>query len=63
MTKSPTKIIHIMNHPPAYEEYADKPRPAINWDTPNGSWVGIWGYDWSDQLASEILKCSMVILI
>ncbi len=50
------KIIHIMNHPPAYEEYADKPRPGINWDTPNGSWVGIWDYDWSDQLASQILK-------
>lgn len=45
-----------MNHPPAYEEYSDKPRPVINWNTPNGNWVGIWGYDWSDQLASEILK-------
>lgn len=45
-----------MNHPPAYEEHSNKPRPVINWDTPDGSWVGIWGYDWSDQLASEILK-------
>lgn len=45
-----------MNRSPAYKEYANKSRPAINWDTPEDSWVGIWGYDWSDQLASEILK-------
>jgi glycosyltransferase involved in cell wall biosynthesis len=51
-----SKIIHIISHPPAYEEYADKPRPGINWDTPNGSWVGIWGYDWADQIANEVLK-------
>ena len=50
------KIIHIMNHPPAYEEYSNQPRPDWNWNTPDGSWVGIWGYDWSDQLASQILK-------
>lgn len=56
MKKSPIKIIHIMTHPPAYEEYADKPRPANNWDTPNGSWVGIWGYDWADLLSIEISK-------
>jgi len=49
-------IIHIINHPPAYEEYSDKPRPDVNWDTPDGLWVGIWGYDWSDLLASEVLK-------
>ncbi len=45
-----------MNHAPAYVEYENKPRPTVNWDTPTGSWVGIWGYDWSDQIASEILK-------
>lgn len=45
-----------MTHPPAYEEYADKPRPATNWDTPNGSWVGIWGYDWADLLSVEVRK-------
>ncbi len=58
MTKSTVKIIHIMNHPPAYEEYAEKPRPEINWDTPNGSWVGIWGYDWADLLSIETRKLS-----
>jgi hypothetical protein len=41
MQKSIAKLIHIINHPPAYEEYEDKPRPAINRDTPNGNWVGI----------------------
>ena len=56
MTKFTAKVIHIMNHPPTYEEHANKPRPSINWDTPINGWVGIWGYDWSDQLASEILK-------
>lgn len=45
-----------MNHPPAYEEYANKPRPAVNWDTPNGSWVGIWGNDWPDLIAIECIK-------
>jgi len=43
-----------MTHPPAYDEYSDKPRPQWNWNTPNGSWVGIWGYDWSDLLAVEV---------
>jgi len=49
-------VIHIMSHPPAYEEYANQPRPKINWDTPDGSWVGIWGYAWSDVLAIECRK-------
>jgi hypothetical protein len=50
------KVIHVMNHPPAYEEYSDMPRPHWNWNTPDGSWVGIWGYDWSDLLAIEVRK-------
>ncbi|MGA2408326.1 MAG: glycosyltransferase [Bacteroidales bacterium] len=49
-------VIHIMTHPPAYEEHSDKPRPECNWDTPDGSWVGIWGYDWADQLAIEVSR-------
>jgi len=50
------KIINIIPHPPAYELYINEPRPKINWNTPNGSWVGIWGYDWADQIGNEILK-------
>lgn len=45
-----------MSHCPAYEEYSDKPRPAVNWDLPDGSWIGIWGYDWADLLAIEVRK-------
>lgn len=47
-------IIHIINHPPAYAEYYNHPRPVWNWDTPNNSWVGIGGYDWADLLANEV---------
>lgn len=50
------RVIHIMDHPPAYNEYANQARPEINWDTPDGSWVGIWGYDWVDLLAIEVRK-------
>jgi glycosyltransferase involved in cell wall biosynthesis len=50
------KIINIMNHPPAYDEYTNKPKPAINWDIPDNNWVGIWGYDWSDLIGNEIIK-------
>lgn len=58
MLNMKSKIIHIMNNSPAYEVYADKPRPVISWDIPNSSWVGIWRYDWAGQIASEILKIS-----
>lgn len=51
-----TKIISILYHPPDYEAYSQSPRPEINWDTPNGSWVGIWGYDWPDLIGDEVLK-------
>ena len=54
--KKPLRVIHIMTHPPAYEAYANQPRPKINWDTPDASWVGIWGYDWADLLAIEVRK-------
>lgn len=50
------KVIDIMSHPPSYEAYQGKEKPPINWNLPNGSWVGIWGYEWSDQMANEILK-------
>jgi len=49
-----SKIISIMDHPPAYDWHADQPRPAANWDTPAGQWVGISGYDWPDQLGRAV---------
>lgn len=56
------RIIHIMADTPPYEEYADKPRPEINWDTKEGSWVGIWGYDWADLLGIESRKYDQSIV-
>jgi glycosyltransferase involved in cell wall biosynthesis len=55
MSDRKSKIIHIMSHPPAYDEYRDSPRPFINWDTPDGSWVGMWGYDFSDLIGKAIV--------
>ena len=51
-----TKIINIMSDPPPYDLYAGEPRPEINWNTTNGSWVGIWGYDWGDQIGNAVLR-------
>ena len=50
------RIINIIPHPPAYSAYENQPRPQFNWDTPQGNWVGIWGYDWPDQLGTEVRK-------
>ena len=52
------KILYIMSVPPSYEIYNDKPRPSINWNTGDGNWVGIWGYDWGDLLGDAILEQS-----
>lgn len=54
-------IVHIMTHPPDYESYSAQQRPPINFDTPDGSWVGIWGYDWADLLAIEVRKINECI--
>jgi glycosyltransferase involved in cell wall biosynthesis len=51
-----SKVINIIHHPYAYEYINNDERPDINWDTPGGSWVGIWRGNWSDILGSEILK-------
>ena len=56
MAKAKTKIINILYHPPPYDAYRNSPRPEINWDTPDGNWVGIWGYDWPDVIGNEVLK-------
>ncbi|MFN8258875.1 MAG: glycosyltransferase family 4 protein [Bacteroidales bacterium] len=50
------KVINIVNHPPAYDAHRDRPRPKINWDLPNGSWVGIWGYEWHDIIGNKVLE-------
>lgn len=52
------KVISIIPHEPNYEAYVKSNRPEINWDTQDGTWVGIWGYDWADEIAKEILNVS-----
>jgi len=52
------KVINVVNHAPAYEGHRGRPRPEINWDTPNGSWVGIWGYEWHDIIGNKTLSVS-----
>lgn len=47
-----------MHHPPAYDEYANKPKPKWYWETPDGSWVGVWGYDWADLIGINVTKAS-----
>ena len=50
------KVINIVNHPPAYEGHRGRPRPEVNWDLPDGSWVGIWGYEWHDIIGKHVLN-------
>jgi glycosyltransferase involved in cell wall biosynthesis len=49
------KVIFLITFSPKYDEYADKPKPAFNWTTPDGNWVGIWGYDWGDLLLKSLI--------
>lgn len=51
-----TRIVNILAHKPDYDYLQDKPRPAINWDTPNGDWVGIYRNEIPDKLGEEVLK-------
>jgi glycosyltransferase involved in cell wall biosynthesis len=50
------RIIYVMDDTPPYELYRNSKRPEINWDLKNGSWVGIWGYDWGNRLGDYILR-------
>jgi glycosyltransferase involved in cell wall biosynthesis len=51
-----TRIINILAHQPDYDFMQDKPRPAINWDTPQGSWVGIYRNEIPDKLGEDVLR-------
>ncbi len=52
------KVINIVNHPPAYDGHRDRERPKVNWDLKNGSWVGIWGYEWHNIIGDRVLGIS-----
>lgn len=51
------KVLNIINHAPAYENYVGMPRPEINWDD-RDSWVGIWGFEWHDIQGNLVLNVS-----
>lgn len=51
-----TRIVNILPHKPDYDYMQGKPRPAINWDTPDGKWVGIYRNEIPDKLGEEVLK-------
>jgi glycosyltransferase involved in cell wall biosynthesis len=52
------KVIFLITFSPKYDEYANKSRPEWNWDTDNGSWVGIWGSDWGDLIGKALANYS-----
>jgi glycosyltransferase involved in cell wall biosynthesis len=51
-------IINVIEEPPAYALYRASRRPEVHWNTGRGSWVGIWGYDWPNQLGDHVLQMS-----
>ncbi len=53
---SNTKIIFIITYSPRYDEFANQPKPKWYWDKPDGSYVGIWGYEWGDMLGKAITE-------
>ena len=55
MPKKRLRVIHIMSHPPSYDAYSNSPRPIINFDTPNGDWVGM-DNEWPVILSQEVFK-------
>lgn len=53
-----TRIINVLAHKPDYDFMHDKPRPAVNWDTSDGKWVGIYGNEITNKLGEQVLKYS-----
>jgi glycosyltransferase involved in cell wall biosynthesis len=50
------KIIFIITFTPPYKEYENRPRPEYSWEKPDGSWIGVWGYDWGDLLGKVVVS-------
>lgn len=50
------KIINILPHIPDYDFLSSEPRPPVNWDTPDGNWVGIYRNEIPNKLGREVLK-------
>jgi len=60
MSKKKLRVIHIMFDPPAYEAYSNTSRSIINFDTPNGNWVGM-DDEWPVLLSQEVFKVNKSI--
>jgi len=50
------KVINVLPHEPDYRFMADEPRPSVNWDTPDGNWVGIYNNEIPNKLGNEVLR-------
>lgn len=48
-------IINILPHIPDYDFKKDDPKPKVNWDTPDGHWVGIYRNEIPNKLGREVL--------
>ncbi len=48
------KVIFIVCYSPPYELFEDKREGLVTWATPDGSWVGVAGNDWGDQLGKAL---------
>lgn len=53
-----TRVVNILPHKPDYDYMQNDPRPQVNWDTPDGQWVGIYRNEIPDKLGEEVLKYS-----
>ena len=52
------KILNILPHEPDYRFKENDPKPKINWDTPDGQWVGIYRNEIPNKLGREVLQLS-----
>ena len=50
------RVINILPHEPDYRFMLDQPRPDVNWDTPDGNWVGIYRNEIPNKLGKEVLR-------
>jgi len=49
-------IVNVLYHEPDYRFATDQARPKINWDTPDGQWVGIYNNEIPNKLGNYILQ-------
>lgn len=50
------RIIFVVCYSPPYELFENQPRLQFRWELPNGSWAGVAGNDWGDQLGKAMTE-------